>query len=479
MIAHPLIPTITDQEIIIDLRSQLTLNDWDFFHRVVFDLPRLFYNQNLENKCVSVLVPATLEGLTPLDAQSSFIEGIRTFLSIARVHYLSESNNKWEFQVFPDSLDETAKTPLVFDKSTHHFSCGIDQKKDQQGKPVIIEIPLTDTIFTKGRVCISGGAGFIGSFLVQKLLQEGYQVIIVDNLLCSSLENIQEVRSNPNLFFVCHDVSQLFSLSISVDIVIHLASVPSPDDYYKMPIETLCAGLEGTKNMLELAVQNKARFLFSSTSEVYGDPEISPQPETYSGRVNFLGPRSQYDQSKRGAETLIKLYFDTYNLDVRIARIFNTYGPRMRLHDGRAVTNFIAAALEDKPLVIYGSGNQTRSFGYVEDTVQGLYDLMMIDFEPQASLFDRVFNIGTPGEVTIAELAEKIGQLGLKYLHKEPSITKIPSRDKTDPHMRCPDIRKAHAKFGFNPTISLEQGLEKTFRYFFQQYQQQQSRLDR
>lgn len=466
-----LISYVDDHSVIVDLRSQAKLTDWDFFHTVVFSLPALLFTDDLKRKRVQVLIPQDLQGLTPIEDQSPFIEGIRTFLSIARVYYLSESNDHWELCIVPDQeQQESGNRSMIkhkIDPARYHIS-----NETLPTDPVAITVSLENTVHSKGRVCISGGAGFLGSFFAKQLLHDGYQIIILDNLLCSSLENIKDIKDCANVCFVNHDVSIPFTLSVPVDAVIHLASVPSPVDYYKMPLETLRSGLQGTKNMLDLALQNNARFLFSSTSEIYGDPEVTPQPETYAGNVNFLGPRSQYDQSKRGAETLIKLYFDKYHLDVRIARIFNTYGPGMRLHDGRVITNFIAAILEDKPITIYGDGLQTRSFGYVQDTIQGLYDLMMLPVNTQESLFDRVFNIGTPTEFTISELAKRTEKISLKYLHKIPTIIRVANPDKTDPKMRCPDITKAQKRFYFNPQISLEQGLEKTFLYFFECKQQ-------
>ena len=244
--------------------------------------------------------------------------------------------------------------------------------------------------------------------------------------------------------------------------------MPSPKDYYERPIETLRAGLHGTYQTLQLAEKNAARYLLGSTSEVYGDPDVNPQPETYIGNVDVMGKRSQYDQSKRGAETFCKLFFDQYGLDIRIARIFNTYGPHMRLGDGRVVTNFIQAALLNTPLTIYGTGNQTRSFAYVADTVQALYKLATNDSIAQLEdIDDRIFNVGNPQECSINVVAQKINNLSQKHLDKTVSITHIPQFDFTDPKVRKPDITKISHALDYHPNIDFDQGLEKTFLYFF------------
>ena len=234
-----------------------------------------------------------------------------------------------------------------------------------------------------------------------------------------------------------------------------------------MPIETLCSGLYGTQATVELAVRKNARYLFSSTSEVYGDPEVTPQPETYCGRVSPIGKRSQYDESKRGAETLLSLYYKKYGLDIRVARLFNTYGPGMDLADGRVVTNFIQAVLDQKPMIVHGDGSQTRSFAHVSDTVQGLYSLLMTDlFTDNSSFNDRIVNIGNDGEFTVNELAQKVNELAQKNSCRGVPVVHVDPIDMTDPKKRRPDLTKARFLLHYNPYTGLDEGLEKTLSYF-------------
>ena len=484
-----------DTYILIDLRGQSNLNSWDFFHFTVFDLVEIIKYAKFHQYPLCIIVPENLNGVSPIDTDAPYIESIRTALAWARVCYLYENDAQWPLYIcFTAVMKVDPSSLLEFMLSNAHRDSrqyddinecvfyiqnidmqGIAQEKHQKSEYCFqknvasikqINLPWMNNASNKLRFCISGGAGFLGSALVKKLLQEGHQVIVLDNLLCSTFDNLELIKNSTDFYFIQHDVSEPFTINGKIDVVVHLASVPSPADYYAMPMQTLRSGLQGTKNMLELARHNNARFIFSSTSEVYGDPAISPQSEDYPGNVNYLGPRSAYDQSKRAAETLIKLYFDTYQIDVRIARLFNTYGPGMRLHDGRVITNFIAAALENRPIKIYGDGSQTRSFGYVDDTICGLYKLIMADFSKNDSLIDRVFNIGTPVEFTIAELACKIESLSKKYLGNTPEIVCVRNPDNTDPHQRLPNISKAQIKLDFNPKICLDEGLEKTFLYF-------------
>jgi nucleoside-diphosphate-sugar epimerase len=317
------------------------------------------------------------------------------------------------------------------------------------------------------RILITGGAGFIGSHLARKLLEFGHQVVALDNLLCSTKENLKDLQDNENFEFYQIDVSQPFDIEGPLTSVVHLASAPSPAFYYTKPRETLYAGLHGTKNSLDLALKKGARYLFSSSSEVYGDPEVSPQSESYPGRVNPIGKRSQYDQSKRGGETLIKLYFERYGMDTRIVRIFNTYGTYMDISDGRVVTSFIKSLMHDEPMIIHGDGLQSRSFGYVTDTVDGIVKVLTCEkVTAFASIEERVFNIGNPCEFTINELAQKIDVVAQKYLHKKAYVKYVEQPDPGDPKMRKPDITHARVITGYNPTVSLEEGLEKTVLFF-------------
>jgi nucleoside-diphosphate-sugar epimerase len=328
----------------------------------------------------------------------------------------------------------------------------------------LIQAPFTAAL----RIVITGGAGFLGSHMCKELVSQGHQVIVLDTLICSSRNNIAELENSPHFAFYNVDVTKPYDIAGPIDLVVHLASCPSPEFYYNNPIETLMSGLQGTKYALELALRKNARFMIGSTSEVYGDPEVSPQCEEYPGRVSAFGKRSQYDQSKRGAETLIKLYFERHNIDIRIARIFNTYGPAMALHDGRVVTNFIAAILEDKPVTVYGDGLQTRSFAYASDTVDGLIGLAFTDRITECPCIDqRIFNVGTPQEFTIKELADEINLISLKYLSKPAHIRYVPNIDPDDPKKRNPDITKINKLIGYEPLVRLKEGLEKTFLFFY------------
>jgi dTDP-glucose 4,6-dehydratase len=306
------------------------------------------------------------------------------------------------------------------------------------------------------RIVLTGGAGFIGSHLTDKLLAEGHEVIIIDNLLTGSLNNIKQHEGNPKLKFLEHDISDALGIKEKVDFVLHFASPASPVDYLKHPLETMEVGSLGTFNTLEMALKHKAKYLLASTSEVYGDPNISPQKEEYWGNVNPIGPRSVYDEAKRFSEALVMAYHRTHDLNTRIVRIFNTYGPRMQKDDGRAVPNFINQALRGEKLTIYGEGKQTRSFCFVSDLVEGLYNLMLSE-EHQP------INLGNPNEFTILELAQKV----LKILDSKAPLTFKPL-PQDDPKQRRPDISKAKKILGWEPKISLDEGLQKTTAWFKQ-----------
>ena len=301
---------------------------------------------------------------------------------------------------------------------------------------------------------ITGGAGFIGSHLCEFLLGNGFKVIAMDNLATGDLENIRHLRGNKNFNYIHHDVSRHIAVNENLDFVLHFASPASPVDYQKIPIQTLKAGSLGTHNTLGLALAKKAKYVLASTSEVYGDPLVNPQPESYLGNVNPIGIRGCYDEAKRFAEALTMAYHRIHKLDTRIVRIFNTYGPRMRKNDGRVVPNFINQALKNKPLTVYGDGNQTRSFCYVSDLVEGIYRLMI------SSIVDPV-NLGNPEEHTILEFAEII-----KKLTKSKSKIVFRKLPVDDPHVRCPDIGKARKELGWYPKVKLIDGISKTIEWF-------------
>ena len=302
-------------------------------------------------------------------------------------------------------------------------------------------------------IVITGGSGFVGSYLCEKLINDGHEIIVVDNLLTGSTENINHLMHNENFSFIEHDVQNHIEIENKVDYVLHFASAASPKAYTEHPVNTLKAGSVGTINTLGLAKKHNAEYLLASTSEVYGDPLISPQTEEYWGNVNPNGERSMYDEAKRFAEAAVATYSRSYDLNTKIVRIFNTYGPRMQLNDGRVVTNFIVQALKNENITIYGDGSQTRSFSYVEDTVAGIISLM------NSSEYD-VFNIGNPNEMTVGQLAEKIIELTdstseIKYLE-------LPN---DDPKQRKPDITKAKTKLNWEPKVNLEDGLTKTIKW--------------
>ena len=301
---------------------------------------------------------------------------------------------------------------------------------------------------------ITGGAGFIGSHLCDKLLEEGFKVICLDNLITGKLDNIRHLRRVKDFEFKKHNVSKYINIKGRVDFVLHFASPASPEDYLKFPIPTLKVGSLGTHNALGLAKERKAKFMLASTSEVYGDPLVHPQPESYWGNVNSIGVRGCYDESKRFAEAITMAYHRMHKIDTRIARIFNTYGPRMRINDGRVVPNFIYQALYHKPLTVYGKGQQTRSFCYIDDLIDGLYRLM------QSSLNEPV-NLGNPVEFRIIELARLI-----RKLTSTPSRTVFRSLPEDDPRQRRPDITRARKYLKWQPKVKLEEGLQKTLEWF-------------
>lgn len=305
------------------------------------------------------------------------------------------------------------------------------------------------------KILITGGAGFLGSHLCDRFISEGYSVIAMDNLLTGTLDNIEHLFPHKNFEYYHHDVTTFVHVPGTLDYILHFASPASPVDYLNMPIQTLKVGSLGTHNLLGLAKEKKARILIASTSEVYGDPEIHPQKESYWGNVNPIGPRGVYDEAKRFMEAMTMAYHNYHGLETRIARIFNTYGPRMRLDDGRVIPNFMAQAIRGERLTVYGDGSQTRSFCYVDDLVEGIYRLLMSDYSLPV-------NLGNPEEITILEFAREMSEisgrhdLGIDY---QP----LPVND---PLKRQPDISLAIQELGWRPTIDRHEGMKKTFSYF-------------
>jgi dTDP-glucose 4,6-dehydratase len=306
------------------------------------------------------------------------------------------------------------------------------------------------------RIVVTGGAGFLGSHLCESLLDRGDEVVAIDNLITGSVGNIEHLFTRREFTFVEHDVSQYVHVAGPVDAVLHFASPASPKDYLDKPIQTLKVGSLGTHNTLGLAKAKRATFMLASTSEVYGDPEVHPQPETYWGHVNPIGPRGVYDEAKRFAEAMTMAYHRYHGLDVRIVRIFNTFGPRMRVQDGRVVSNFLTQAIEGKPITLYGDGTQTRSFCYVSDEVRGF--LALLDSDEIGPV-----NIGNDGEFTVRQLAELVLEVtgsGSEIVHEELPVD--------DPKQRRPDLTIARTRLGWSPTVDLRDGLTRTAAYFEQ-----------
>jgi dTDP-glucose 4,6-dehydratase len=308
------------------------------------------------------------------------------------------------------------------------------------------------------RVVVTGGAGFLGSHLCDNLLERGYEVLCLDNLLTGNTDNIAHLLGNSHFKYFNHNVTEYMFVEGPVHAVMHFASPASPVDYLEMPIQTLKVGSLGTHKALGLAKAKSARFVLASTSEVYGDPLVNPQPETYWGNVNPIGPRGVYDEAKRFSEAMTLAYRRYHGLDTRIVRIFNTYGPRMRPNDGRVVSNFIVQALQSKPLTVYGDGKQTRSFCYATDLIRGI--VALLEAEPSKELETPV-NIGNPGERTVRDLAELI----LKLTGSSSTIVQEPL-PVDDPKVRCPDIRRAQTLLGWKPEFPVERGVALTIEYF-------------
>jgi dTDP-glucose 4,6-dehydratase len=301
---------------------------------------------------------------------------------------------------------------------------------------------------------VTGGAGFLGSHLTDRLLAEGYRVVGVDNFVTGNPANLEHLRDNKNYSFQKHDVSKHFEVEGPVDFIFHFASPASPIDYLELPIQTLKVGSLGTHNALGLAKAKGAGFLLASTSECYGDPLVHPQTEEYWGNVNPIGPRGVYDEAKRFAEAMTMAYHRYHKIDTKIVRIFNTYGPRMRLKDGRVVPAFIGEALKGEPITIFGDGKQTRSFCYVSDLIDGIFKLSQGDFHEPV-------NIGNPMELTIKEFAERI----VRLVGSKSTLTYLPLPT-DDPKQRRPDITRARQRLGWEPKVDLETGLKQTIEFF-------------
>lgn len=307
------------------------------------------------------------------------------------------------------------------------------------------------------RIVITGGAGFIGSHLCDRFISQGHQVVVIDNLITGSLANVQHLLEEPGFEFIQHDVSNRISVDGPADVVMHFASPASPKSYTEFAIQTLKVGGLGTHNCLGLTKAKHAIFCLASTSEVYGDPEVHPQPESYRGNVSCTGPRAMYDEAKRYAEAMTMAYHRVHDIDTRIVRIFNSYGPRMALDDGRVVPNFVGQALRGEPLTVYGDGSQTRSFCYISDLIEGIVRLLEVEENEPV-------NLGNPHEISILDFARKINDLtsnqaGIVYKPLPPD----------DPTRRCPDITTARQLLGWEPTVGLDEGMGKTIAWFQRQ----------
>ena len=331
---------------------------------------------------------------------------------------------------------------------------GADELDAAAGREPAVERPHDPAALAGARVVLTGGAGFLGSHLGGALLALGAEVRCIDNLLTGRRQNLVDLVRHPGFTLVEHDVTRYIEVPGRVDAVLHFASPASPADYLHLPIQTLKVGALGTHNALGLAKDKGATFMLASTSEVYGDPQVHPQPESYWGHVNPIGPRGVYDEAKRFAEAMTVAYHRTHGIDVRIARIFNTYGPRMRMDDGRAVPTFIAQALDGRPLTVHGDGSQTRSLCYVDDLVAGLTALLV-------SGHTEPVNLGSPAEITVRELAEAV----IEATGSRSSITYAP-RPEDDPEVRRPDISLARELLGWEPTTGLADGLGRTVAWF-------------
>lgn len=468
----------------------------NLFFNACFDFPQLLEKAAQKNIPIILAIPEQYFPISTTEQTAPAIEGARIALAWASAFYRFRSLGNVDIRtvLIPQHTYPTDIVPFLLHASQMHFknddiltpeekmaqrlinAKDLSMQKDLQElqiKPLFIQQPkqskhiITPKAQSQKTIVITGVAGFLGSYLAQAFLEKDFAVIGIDNFACSTGENLAILHAYPHFEFYELDVSQPFNVEGPVDFIAHLASIPSPADYYKMPIETLRSGLHGAHNALMLAAKKNARILLASSSEVYGNPEMHPQHESYKGNVNPIAMRSQYDESKRGEETLAKLFYDAYGIDIRIARIFNTFGPRMRLSDGRVMTNFIQAVLNAQPMIVHGDGTQTRSPTFVTDTINGLVSLLESEsITPCKTIEERIFNVGTPHEYSINEIAIIVNKLSEKHLRYTVPIQHVPHIDPTDPKVRRPDITLLAKATGFQPTVTFEDGLEIMFLHY-------------
>lgn len=382
--------------------------------------------------------------------QQSALDALQSQDTTIRSSISNSNNIRRSLESYPTSLDDVSAeaTQKRFIENQQLLA---SQSIPTSTTPNVMKTPkLPDS--QRKKILVTGGAGFVGSHLVDKLMMKGHEVIVLDNFFTGQKKNIEHWLHHPNFSLVVHDVTE--PISLEVDQIYHLACPASPPHYQYNPVKTIKTSTMGTINMLGLAKRVKARMLLTSTSEIYGDPKVHPQPETYWGNVNTIGPRSCYDEGKRVAETMMYSYKNQNNVEVRVARIFNTFGPRMHPNDGRVVSNFIIQALQNKPLTIYGDGSQTRSFQYVSDLVEGLYALMNGEY-------DSPVNLGNPDEYSVKHFATYI-----KDLTSSQSEIHFLDPTKDDPTQRKPEISVAKKEIGWEPVVKVEDGLKHTINYF-------------
>ncbi len=469
------------------------------FFNACFDFPLALEKAQQENKALILVIPEKYYPISTTENTAPVIEGARIALAWASAYYRFNSLGNVDVRtvLIPSNATPTQTIQAIVTASQMEFenqkNLTPEEKMAQRmihanalpfygnlNKPHITPVSIDSppvakkVIISKPHsektILITGVAGFLGSYLAQAFLDKKYRVIGIDNFACSTGENLTALHSYPHFEFHEFDVSHPFEVEGPIDYIAHLASIPSPADYYTMPIETLRSGLHGARNALNLAAKKNARILLASSSEVYGNPEMHPQQESYKGNVNPIAMRSQYDESKRGEETLAKLFYDTHSIDIRIARIFNTFGPRMRLSDGRVMTNFIQAALSCQPMIVHGDGTQTRSPAFVTDTVNGLIALLESEtITPLTTIEQRIFNVGTPQEYSINQIAQCVNALSEKHLGRTVPIQHIPHIDPTDPKVRRPDITALSSATGFKPIVDFACGLETMFLHYHAQ----------
>lgn len=466
--------------------------DKDLHHKEIYLELETFLKQALENnKQVALYLGTTDNCYCPWHEKSLAQELDRTAMAIAssfyrvnpssKIQVIECEKNKFDLSNL-DIFKAMDFSELDFDTRVKQFKNECVRKLEIKRSNKNIELQKIDislddsqeTLESKlpelqvdqRRMLVLGGAGFIGSHLVDRLLADGYQVIILDNNFCSSFDNIKHLKDNKNCAFIKWDATRNYTFNETITDILHLASVPSPEFYYQYPLETLRTGLKATEYAINLAVKHKAKLLFTSTSEFYGDPEINPQPEEYAGRVSCYGKRSQYDQSKRCAEAYLNYIADKENLDIRVVRIFNTYGPRMLLNDGRVITNFIKSFRSGEPFYIHGSGNQSRSFCYVDDLVDGIVRLLYNQFPEDSSVKDKTINIGNDTEMSINDACFIMNEVVSKEFGRICDIKYIPAIDSDDPKQRRPDLTKSREALGYNPQKRFVDGFREMIKYY-------------